>query len=192
VRTPAGDVATPVVVDAAGAWGDVVAAMAGVAPLGLRPLRRTAFLFRPPDGVDTRLWPLVCDVADRFYVKPDAGMLLGSPADTTPSDPCDARPEEIDVALAIDHIQAALDLQVRGIRAPWAGLRTFTPDGVPAVGRDPDHPGFIWVVGQGGYGIKTSPAMGRAAAAAALGEPWPAALAGEGLTTEVLDPGRFR
>jgi D-arginine dehydrogenase len=192
VRTPAGDIATPVVVDAAGAWGDAVATLAGVDPLGLRPLRRTAFLFRPPDGHDTGRWPLVCDVADRFYVKPDAGMLLGSPADTTPSEPCDARPEEIDVALAIDHIEAALDLQVRGVRAPWAGLRTFTPDGVPAVGRDADQPGFVWVVGQGGYGIKTSPAMAWAAAAAALGEPWPDALASQGLDAARLDPGRFR
>jgi D-arginine dehydrogenase len=192
VHTPAGRVATPVVVDAAGAWGDQVATLAGIEPLGLRPLRRTAFLFRPPDGHDTRRWPLVCDAADRFYIKPDAGMLLGSPADTTPSEPCDARPEEIDVARAIDHIEAALDLQVRGVRAPWAGLRTFTPDGVPAVGRDPAHPGFVWVVGQGGYGIKTSPAMGEAAAAAALGEPWPTALAGEGLTSSTLDPNRFR
>jgi D-arginine dehydrogenase len=192
VRTPSGDISTPAVVNAAGAWGDVVAAMAGVEPLGLRPLRRTAFLFRPPDGLDTRGWPLVCDVADRFYVKPDAGMLLGSPADTTPSEPCDARPEEIDVALAIDHIEAALDLQVKGVRAPWAGLRTFTSDGVPAVGCDPAHPGFVWVVGQGGYGIKTSPGMAWAAAAAALAEPWPAALLAQGLDAGTLDPARFR
>ena len=192
VSTPAGPVSTAVVVDAAGAWGDVVAALAGVAPLGLQPLRRTAFLFRPPDGHDTRSWPLVCDTAETFYVKPDAGMLLGSPADTTPSEPCDARPEELDVARGIEAIEAALDLQVRGVRAPWAGLRTFAPDHVPTVGRDPEHPGFVWLVGQGGYGIKTSPAMAWATASVVLDEAWPAVLTEASVTAADLDPARFR
>jgi D-arginine dehydrogenase len=192
VRTPVGDIATPVVVDAAGAWADEVAAMAGVEPLGLQPLRRTAFLFRPPDSHDVREWPLVCDADEAFYVKPDAGMLLGSPADTTPSPPCDARPREVDVALGIQEIEAALDLEVRGVKKPWAGLRTFTPDHVPTVGRDPDHPGFVWVAGQGGYGIKTSPAMAWATASVVLGEPWPEALLTAGVTAPTLDPARFR
>lgn len=191
VATPAGTVACATVVDAAGAWGDVVAAMAGVRPLGLRPLRRTAFLFDQPDE-SARRWPLVADVEDRFYVKPDAGKLLGSLADETPSDPCDARPEEVDVALAIDRIEEALDLRVRGVARPWAGLRTFTPDRVPTVGADPEHPGFVWLVGQGGYGIKTSPAMAQAAAAAALGEPWPDHLAAAGLSPATFSPARFR
>jgi D-arginine dehydrogenase len=192
VRTAAGGVAAPVLVDAAGAWADVVARLAGVEPLGLAPLRRTAFLFRPPEGHDTRSWPLVSDVGEAFYVKPDAGMLLGSPADTTPSEPCDARPEEVDVALGIQEIEAAMHLEVRGVTAPWAGLRTFTPDHVPTVGRDPEHPGFVWLAGQGGYGIKTSPAMAWAAAAAVLDEPLPAPLAAAGLTAADLDPARFR
>jgi D-arginine dehydrogenase len=192
VRAPTGEVSTPVVVDAAGAWADAVAALAGVEPLGLQPLRRTAFLFRPPEGHDTRRWPLVCDAAEAFYVKPDAGMLLGSPADTTPSEPCDARPEEIDVALGIEAIEAALDLEVVGVRAPWAGLRTFTPDHVPTVGRDPAHPGFVWLAGQGGYGIKTSPAMAWATASVVLGEPWPEALTVAGIAAAALDPARFR
>jgi D-arginine dehydrogenase len=192
VRTPDGEISTSTVVDAAGAWGDRVAALAGVEPLGLTPLRRTAFLFRPPDGLDTRAWPLVCDAGEAFYVKPDAGMLLGSPADTTPSEPCDARPEEVDVALGIQEIEAALDLQVRGVRSPWAGLRTFTPDHVPTVGRDPEHPAFVWLVGQGGYGIKTSPAMAWATASVVLGEPWPAALGAAGVAAATLDPARFR
>ena len=191
VSTPAGDVACGTVVDAAGAWGDSVAAMAGVDPLGLRPLRRTAFLFDQPDE-GARRWPLVVDVDDRFYVKPDAGKLLGSLADETPSEPCDAKPEELDVALAIDRIEAALDLRVKGVARPWAGLRTFSPDRVPTVGADPDHPGFVWVVGQGGYGIKTSPAMARAAAAATLDDPWPDELTAAGIDAATLSPARFR
>lgn len=191
VATPAGDISCRTIVDAAGAWGDVVATMAGVEPLGLRPLRRTAFLFDQPDD-RARRWPLVADVEDRFYLKPDAGKLLGSLADETPSDPCDARPEEVDVALAIDRIEEALDLRVKGVTRPWAGLRTFSPDRVPTVGSDPDHPRFVWVVGQGGYGIKTSPAMAWAAAAAALGDPWPAQLVAAGLTPGTFTPTRFR
>ena len=191
VTTAAGDISCGTVVDAAGAWGDVVATMAGVEPLGLRPLRRTAFLFDQPDE-GARHWPLVIDVENRFYVKPDAGKLLGSLADETPSEPCDAKPEEIDVALAIDRIEEALDLRVKGVARPWAGLRTFSPDGVPTVGTDPDHLGFVWVVGQGGYGIKTSPAMAWAAAATALDDPWPAQLTAAGLDPATLSPARFR
>jgi D-arginine dehydrogenase len=191
VTTSAGQIACGTIVNGAGAWGDVVAAMAGVEPLGLRPLRRTAFLFDQPD-VGARHWPLVCDADDRFYVKPDAGKILGSLADETLSEPCDAKPEELDVALAIDRIEEALDLRVHGVARPWAGLRTFSPDRVPTVGVDPDRPGFVWVVGQGGYGIKTSPAMAWAAAAATLGEPWPERLTAAGLEAPTFSPARFR
>jgi D-arginine dehydrogenase len=192
VATPAGSVGAPVVVDAAGAWADEVAVLAGVEPLGLEPRRRTAFLFAPPSDHDVRRWPLVCDVGETFYVKPDGAMLLGSPADATPSEPCDARPEEVDVALGIQHIETALDLGVRSVTARWAGLRTFAPDRVPVVGRDPAHPGFVWLAGQGGYGIETSPAMAWAAAAAVLGEPWPSPLVDAGVAEGALTPARFR
>lgn len=192
VTTPAGSISTPTVVDAGGAWAESVAALAGVAPLGLRPLRRTAFHFNPPPGVDVAGWPLVIDVGERFYVKPEGGRLLGSPADTTPSEPCDARPEEVDVAIAVERIEAALDLEVRGVHRPWAGLRTVSPDGTPVVGRDPEHPGFVWLAGQGGYGIKTSPAMAWAATSVVTGDGWPAALAEWGVAPADFDPARFR
>jgi D-arginine dehydrogenase len=182
LRTSSADVEVAVVVDAAGAWADAVAALAGVATLGLAAMRRTAFLFTPPDGLDTRGWPLVMDADERWYVKPDAGLLLGSPADETPTDPCDARPEELDVALGIERITEALDLEIRSVQRAWAGLRTFAPDRDPVVGADPDDPTFVWLAGQGGYGIKTAPELGRLAAAAALGEPTP----------PELSPARFR
>lgn len=182
VRTGGEELTAGAVIDAAGAWADEVARSAGVQPVGMQPTRRTAFLFTAPAETDTSRWPLVMDGAERWYVKPDAGMLLGSGADETPTDPCDARPEELDVAIGIDRITAALDLEIRSIHRAWAGLRTFAPDRDPVVGVDPDAPGFVWLAGQGGYGIKTAPELGRLAAAAALGEPTP----------DELSPGRFR
>lgn len=154
-----------VVVNAAGAWCDRVAAMAGAAPLGLRPLRRSVFVFPPPPGLDIAAWPLVADIAGRYYFEPSGGLILASPADEIPDEPGDARPEVEDIALGVSEIEAATELRVRGVRRTWAGLRTFAPDGVPVAGFDPDHPGFFWLAGQGGYGIKTAPALGQFTAA---------------------------
>jgi D-arginine dehydrogenase len=176
IRTSSGDVEAGVVIDAAGAWADEIACLAGLEPVGLRALRRTAFLFRPPAGLDVGDWPLVMDGDEQWYVKPDAGLLLGSPADETPTAPGDARPEELDVARGIDRITRALDLEIRSVHRAWAGLRTFAADRDPVVGADPADASFVWLAGQGGYGIKTAPALGRLAAAAALGEPVPAEL----------------
>lgn len=162
-----------VVVNAAGAWCDRVAVMAGAAPLGLRPLRRSVFVFPPPPELDIAAWPLVSDIAGRYYFEPSSGLILASPADEIPDEPGDARPEVEDIALGVSEIEAATELRVRGVRRTWAGLRTFTPDGVPAVGFDPDHPGFFWLAGQGGYGIKTSPALGQFTAALVTGETAP-------------------
>jgi D-arginine dehydrogenase len=145
------------IVNAAGAWGDIVAERCGVAPVGLQPLRRTAAIVPAPDWVGG--WPLVMDIAGRYYVEPEAGGLLVSPADETTSEPCDARPDEIDVAIALDQLAVATDVPVRSVRRAWAGLRTFAPDRVPVLGEDPDARGFWWLVGQGGAGIKTAPAM---------------------------------
>ena len=156
-------------VNAAGAWADIVAEMAGVRPVGLKPLRRTAFTFAPPVDVDVREWPAVIDIDEQFYFEPEGGQLLGSPADQTPSHPHDVRHEEIDVALAIERIQRATTLDISHVRRAWAGLRTFAPDRMPVVGPDPEVGDFIWLAGQGGFGIMTSPTIARIAASLAVG-----------------------
>jgi D-arginine dehydrogenase len=183
-------VRTAHVVDAAGAWGDVVATRAGVRPLGLQPKRRTAALVPAPDRVAA--WPLVMDVAGRYYVEPESGGLLVSPADEHDVDPCDARPDELDVAWALEQLSIATDVPVRTVRRAWAGLRTFAPDRAPVVGEDPDAPGFWWLVGQGGAGIKTAPAMAVAIAALLRGRPMPDALVERGVTAAALSPRRLR
>ena len=178
IETTSTPLTARVLVDAAGPWADAVARSCGVEPLGLTPLRRTAFLFDIPEHAADPAWPLVVDLAATYYFKPESGRLLGSPADETPSEPCDARPEEIDVALALDRIGAAVGVEIRHASHPWAGLRTFAPDRTPVVGAEPGVPGFVWLAGQGGYGIQTAPAMARAAAAAVegRGDPFLAAL----------------
>jgi D-arginine dehydrogenase len=172
--TAAGPVAATSVVNAAGAWADRVAAGLGVPPLGLRPLRRTAAVARA-EGVD-RDWPLVGDVGETFYFRPEGGGVLVSPADETPSEPCDARPEDLDVALAIERVNDATVLGLRSVTTAWAGLRTFAPDRNPVAGPDPAAPGLYWLAAQGGYGIQTAPALARLAAAAVTGAPVPPAL----------------
>lgn len=176
------------VVNAAGAWGDEVAQRAGVAPIGLAPLRRTACLVPVPGDHDVGGWPLVMDVAGTFYAEPEAGGLLVSPADEAPTAPCDARPDEVDVAVALDRLRAATTLPVRSVRRAWAGLRTFAPDRVPVAGFDPDADGFYWLVGQGGAGIKTAPALAALAAADIAGDPPP----GPAPVAANLRPARLR
>jgi D-arginine dehydrogenase len=176
------------VVNAAGAWGDEVAALAGAAPLGLVPKRRTAAIVDPSPW-DAEHWPMVLDVGENWYARPEARTrLMVSPADETASCPHDVRPEEIDVAIGIDRMQQALAITVRRVEHSWAGLRTFTPDGSLAFGWDSGQDGFFWCVGQGGYGIQTSPAAGRLAANLVLrrdpGEAAPA--------VAMIDPARFR
>ena len=192
VDTRVGRVRAGIVVDAAGAWCDEVAAMAGVAPIGLVPKRRTAFLFEPPAGVDARGWPAVVGIEEDFYFKPDAGLIIGSPADETPSPPTDAQPEELDVAVAVDRIETVADLPVRRIVRRWAGLRTFAPDKTPVVGFDPSVDGFFWLAGQGGYGFQTAPAMGRTAASLVAGRDVADDLRRLGVTAAALAPDRFR
>jgi D-arginine dehydrogenase len=158
-----------VVVNASGAWGDDVAAIAGASPLGLQPCRRTAAII-DPSPFDVSGWPMIVDVAEGWYARPEARTrLMVSPADATPTHPHDVQPEEIDVAIGIDRMQQALDIPVRRVEHSWAGLRTFTPDGSLAFGWDPRVAGFFWCVGQGGYGIQTAPAAGRFVADLVLG-----------------------
>ena len=180
----------PVVLNAAGAWADEIARLAGVAPLGLQPRRRSAMIFAPPPGVDIGNWPLVLGAAEDWYFKPDAGMLLGSPANADPVPPQDVQPEELDIALAIHRIEKATTLQIRRPVRTWAGLRSFLPHGDLAAGFDRSTPGFFWVAGQGGYGIQTSPAMGQVCAALARGLPLPERIAAFGLTEAMLSPAR--
>jgi D-arginine dehydrogenase len=155
------------------------------------PLRRTALLVDPPAGVDIGGWPAVIDADEQFYFKPDAGKLLLSPADETPDRPGDAHAQDLDIAIGVDRVEAALAIEIRRVTHSWAGLRTFSVDRAPVLGFDPQVPGFFWCAGQGGYGIQTSPAMARAAAALACNEPLPPDITAEGLTAGDLDPARF-
>lgn len=193
VRTAGGSFAAPVIVNAAGAWADEVARIAGIPTLGLTPLRRTIFTFAAPadfPAEEVWRWPLVADIAGGFYFKPEGpSQLLGSPADETPDVPCDARATEIDVARGIDAVNGATTLGVRAVRSVWAGLRTFAPDRHPVAGVDESAEGFVWCAGQGGTGIQTSWAMGEVVAAAACGTAPPGLLAG--LMGE-LSPQRLR
>ena len=179
-------------INAAGSWADQVAALAGLEPIGLQPKRRTAFTFPAPESFDVRSWPAVVDIDEQFYFEPEGVQLLGSPADQTPMDPHDVRHEEIDVALGIERIQTATTLEIHSIRRAWAGLRTFTPDGVPVVGPDPENPRFIWLAGQGGFGIMTSPGMAAMATSLIIDGELPESSVRGGVDEADLLPGRFR
>lgn len=181
----------PVVVNAAGAWADAVAALASARPLSLQPLRRSAFIFAPPAGLDASRWPMTAGISEDWYFKPDAGMLLGSPANADLVEPHDVQPEELDIALAIDRIQTMTTLTIRRPTRIWAGLRTFAPDGDLIGGWDPELPNFFWAAGQGGYGIQTAPAMGETCAALVRGEPIPQCTQAFGITQEMLSPRRL-
>lgn len=180
------------IINAAGAWCDELAAMAGVRPIGLVPKRRTAFTFDAPSGVDIHDLPIVVDIDETFYFKPEVGQFLGSPADETPSPPCDAQPEELDIAIAVERIEAASSLRIKRIKNKWAGLRSFVADKTFVVGHDAGAQGFFWLAGQGGYGIQSAPAMGRLSAALALGKGMPDDLKALGVTEAMLSPARLR
>ncbi|MGF1640126.1 MAG: NAD(P)/FAD-dependent oxidoreductase [Rhodospirillales bacterium] len=192
VATADGPLGATILVDAAGAWADTVAAAAGLSPLGLVPKRRTAITFDAPGGTALGQWPMSIEVDETLYFKPEAGRILVSPCDETPVPPSDAQPEELDVAIAVARIEEATTLSVRAITHKWAGLRSFFPDKLPAVGFDPVESGFFWLAGQGGYGIKSSSAMGRLAAALLAGADIPADLAELGISAAAIAPDRFK
>lgn len=182
------DVEAPLVVNAAGAWADAVARTFGARPAGVQPMRRTAFMVDAPAGAGA---PMIADVDDTFYLKPDAGRLLCSPSEETPQEPADARADELQIARAIDAINDMTTLDVRHVRARWAGLRTFVADRTPVVGYDDEQPGFFWYAGQGGYGIQLAPALARTGAALLREEDVPSDVAGLGATAADLSPGRL-
>jgi D-arginine dehydrogenase len=190
VSTTEGDTDCGSVVNASGAWGDRIATIAGVEPIGLQPMRRTAFMV--PGDEAFASWPLVIDIDQRFYFRPDGAQLLCSLAEEIPEEPGDARPRMEDVALAIERINDATTLDIRTVNSQWTGLRTFAPDRDLVVGEDPTAPGFFWLVGQGGIGIQTSPAYGALLASLIVGEDLPAELARAGIVPAALAPDRFR
>ena len=179
-------------INATGAWADVVAQRCGVAPLGVSPKRRSAFTFPVPAGINARAWPTVADVDEHWYFKPDAGQLLGSPANADPVEAHDVMPEELDIATGIAAIEAATTLAIRRPSRTWAGLRSFSRDGELIIGWDADKPAFFWLAAQGGYGIQSAAGAAALAAALWLGAPLPDALRDENVQVHALDPARFR
>ena len=177
----------PLLVNAAGAWGDSVARMAGAAPIGLNPLRRTIITFDAPLGVDPARLPFVKTVGDDLYFSGESGRLFASPMDEGASEPCDCQPDEIDVATAAHRMEERTTVEVRNIHARWSGLRTFAPDRSPVLGFAPDAEGFFWCVGQGGAGLQTSPGSAAVAESLIAGTPWPVS----DVAPEALGPARF-
>ena len=192
IHTQLGTFRAPTLINAAGAWADDVAERAGVARVGLSPLRRTALIIDPPAGLTIDHWPLTLSIDETLYFKPDAGRLLVSPADETLSAPCDAQPDDYDVAVAVDRYETVTGTSVERVIHRWAGLRTFAPDRSPVVGFDAKAAGFFWLAGQGGYGLQTAPAMARVAAALASGNKVPAEIEAHGVDALLLAPGRAR
>lgn len=180
------------VVNAAGAWADVIAAMAGVPAIGLTPCRRSAFTFAAPAGMDCTHWPAVVGIDESFYFKPDAGQLLGSPANADPMAPHDVVPEELDIATGIWHIEQMTTLRIPRPTRTWAGLRSFVPDGDLVIGWDAHQPGFFWLAAQGGYGIQSAAGASSLAASLLLGAPLEESLQREGIEPGALSPNRLR
>lgn len=192
VRTEAGEQwSAPTLVNAAGAWADRIAGLAGVEPLGLQPKRRTIIVVDPPAGMDVRDWPFLHSIVSDFYMMPEAGQLLVSPADEVPDEPGDAQPEDYDIALAADRLEHYTTLSVTRIAHRWAGLRSFVADRVPTAGFAPDAPGFFWLAGQGGYGLQTAPAMAEIVETLVTGGAWPQGLAELGVTPDKILPDRL-
>lgn len=192
VESSRGTLRAEIIVNAAGAWADAVAIMAGAAPLALQPLRRTIISVDAPGGTDITRWPFTKTVDQGFYMLPDAGRLLVSPMDEVPSDAVDAQPEEYEIALAAWLLEESTTAAVRRVGHKWAGLRTFTADRVPTAGFDAGVPGFFWLAGQGGYGLQTSPAMAAITASLICHTPWPSSLAEAGVVADQLAPQKYR
>lgn len=185
-------VSAQVVINAAGAWADQVGSLFNARSIGLVPHRRSAFTFKPPPGLVVAHWPVVSSLDETYYFKPDAGVLLGSPANADPTVPHDVVPEELDVATGIHHIEAATTLTIPRPLRSWAGLRSFVPDGEMVIGWDDHCEGFFWLAGQGGYGIQSAPGASELAASLVLGSQLPEELARHGVEVDRLSPHRLR
>jgi D-arginine dehydrogenase len=179
------------VINAAGAWADRIAGLCGARPVGLEPRRRTAFTFEAPAGQDVSHWPAVVGIDEGYYFKPDAGQLLGSPANADPVEPHDVVAEELDVATGIYRIEEATTLTIRRPKHTWAGLRSFVADGDFVIGWDEAAPSFFWLAAQGGYGIQTAAAVSELAAALALRLDLPTALSTHGVDAAAMSPRRL-
>ncbi len=177
----------PVLVNAGGSWADAIAQIAGVAPLGLTPKRRTIIIFDGPEGVDVSGWPFVKTIGEELYFAPESGRLFASPMDEVPSEPTDAQPDDYEAALAAQRVEERTTIEVKRIVHKWAGLRTFAPDRNPVAGFEPGVEGFFWLAGQGGFGLQTSPAIAAITASLVAGARWPLG----GLSPEELSPARF-
>lgn len=188
VDTAKGAFEAPILINAAGAWADSVAQMAGIGPVGLTPYRRSAAILPPPDGMDITAWPLIASASEQWYAKPEAGMLMVSPAEEDPVEPHDAWADDMVLAEGLFRFEQAVTMEVTRVVRNWAGLRTFAPDRTPVVGFDPSDDGFFWLAGQGGYGIQTAPALSQLASDLCCGRT--PSLAEE--TVSALSPRRFR
>ena len=176
------------IVNAAGAWADRIGAMANCQTLDLQPKRRTVIIFSKNNNIDISNWPVVIDIGENFYFKPEAGKILASPGDETDSLPCDSQPEEIDIAITVDRIENATKFNIKKIDHKWAGLRSFLPSRSPAVFEDLKQSGFFWLAGQGGYGIMTSPAISEMIECLITGKKWPTYLEEESIYPDTLKP----
>ena len=191
LQTRAGHCSANLIVNAAGAWADELAALCGVTPIGLTPLRRTAMVFDDHQAWNSSHWPLAVEIGEQLYFKPEVGQFLASPADETPSPACDAQPDEFDVAVLLDSLERLTLLRPKRITGRWAGLRTFSSDRTPVAGFDPQTPDFFWHAGQGGYGIQTAPALAQLSASLIRNQTIPQALASQGVRMHDLSVKRF-
>lgn len=190
VKTNQGEFVAKIIVNAAGAWAEQIGSLAGAECIGLTPKRRTALIVEPPSGADLSRIPLVIDIDEQFYLKPYGNKLLISPANENPVQPCDVQPDEMDIAICVDRIQRAFDIEINRIEHSWAGLRSFVADKCPVVGFSNKVDDFYWLAGQGGYGIQSSPALGMLAASEILASAIPDPILESGLVLGSIRPGR--
>ena len=191
VSTISEEYRAPILINASGAWCDIIAEMAGVGTIGIQPRRRNVVIVNLPPNMDASNWPMVYGMDPLYYFKPDADRLIVSPMDQIPSEPCDARPEELDIAIAIDRLESMTTLKINRPEHSWAGLRSFVHDEMLVSGFDSNNSGFYWLIGQGGYGIETSPAMGAITSALVLGKPFPEWITAFGIKESDLSPNRL-